>query len=145
MNKKFKIRSRAPGSERVQLKMYGKTITKQSFKDDCDINKIMDRFVKTGVLDHVREHGPEYGFASSDDFKASMEIIAKAQTMFEELPSKIRTKFENDPAKFLDFVQDEKNTKEMEEMGLANKNQIKRRRPRFHVNGAKRQKATNGR
>ena len=79
----------------------------------------MARFVKTGVMDHVREHGPEYGFASSDTFNDSMQIVAKANSMFEDLPSQIRTKFENDPAKFLDFVQDEKNQEEMQEMGLA--------------------------
>jgi len=64
---------------------------------------------------------PIYGYATSDDFTASMEIVARGQTMFEELPSSIRTRFENDPAKFLDFVQDEENKEEMQELGLLNK------------------------
>ena len=38
--------------------------------------------------------------------------------MFEELPATIRKKFENDPAKFLDFVNDERNADEMVELGL---------------------------
>ena len=50
-----------------------------------------------------------------------METVAKGKTMFEELPSSIRTKFENDPAKFLDFVQDKENLTEMQELGLAHK------------------------
>ena len=100
--------------------MYGETKTKQSEKDDCDINLIMAKYIKTGVLDHVREHAPEYGFATSETFQQSMEIVAKANSMFEDLPSKIRNKFENNPAKFLDFVQDESNLEEMAEMGLAN-------------------------
>lgn len=117
---KFAVKKRKPGTTaRQQLHMYGSTVTQQAGKDACDINQIMARFVKTGVMDHVREHGPEYGFASSDTFNDSMQIVAKANSMFEDLPSQIRTKFENDPAKFLDFVQDEKNQEEMQEMGLA--------------------------
>ncbi len=119
---KFKVKPRTPGKRKaVKLKMYGKSVTKQSFKDDCDINLIMAKFVKTGVLDHQRTHGAEYGFASSDDFRDSMEIISKAQTMFEELPSHLRNQFDNDPAEFLDFVQDPENLAEMQEMGLATK------------------------
>ncbi len=115
----FTVKARKPGkTKRVKLYMYGKTVTKQSFKDDCDINLIMAKFVKTGVLENTRDDPPEYGFASSDDFRESMEIVSKANSMFESMPSKIRNKFENDPARFLDFVQDPKNEKEMQEMGL---------------------------
>ena len=39
--------------------------------------------------------------------------------MFEELPSQIRKKFNNDPAQFLDFVQNENNKDALYEMGLA--------------------------
>lgn len=120
MKPTFKVKPRKAGKTKsVKLHMYGTTVTKQSFKEDCDINLIMARFVKTGIIDHVREHGPEYGFASSDDFRDSMELISKANSMFEELPSPIRNKFENDPARFLDFVQNPENIKEMQELGLA--------------------------
>jgi len=99
----------------------GVSMTKQSFTKECDINNILKKYQKTGALDHVNKHEASYGYATSDDFTASMEIIARGQKMFAELPSSIRTKFENDPAKFLDFVQDEKNTEEMQELGLLNK------------------------
>lgn len=121
---RFIVKKRKPGeTARHKLHMRGEPITKQSQKDDCDINLIMARYVKTGVLDHQRAHGGEYGYASADTFNESMQIVAKGKTMFEELPSQIRTKFENDPAKFLDFVQDNKNIDEMAEMGLAEKSQ----------------------
>ena len=119
----FLVKPRKPGTTfNHQLKMYGTTVTQQSHKDACDINLIMARFVKTGVLEHMREHGPEYGFASSDTFRDSLEIISKANSMFESLPSQIRNRFENDPGQFLDFVQDPGNIDEMREMGLASKN-----------------------
>ena len=47
-----------------------------------------------------------------------MNIVTRAQQMFEELPSKIRNKFKNDPSAFLDFVADPLNRPEMDEMGL---------------------------
>lgn len=119
---KFKVKPRKPGkTKNHKLYMRGESITKQSEKDSCDINLIMAHYVKTRVLLHQRDNEPEYGFASSDTFNESMQIVAKAQSMFAELPSGIRSKFENNPAKFLDFVQDERNLEEMQEMGLANK------------------------
>lgn len=102
----------------VTLNFPDPSLTKQSFKDECDINKIMARFQRTGVLDHVRKHQPEYGFASNADFTSSMQLVAQAQSMFEELPSSVRKRFDNSPGAFLDFVQDESNTAEMAELGL---------------------------
>ena len=122
MKKAFIVKPRKPGTtKKQQLYMRGKSITKQSEKDSCDINLIMAHYTKTGVLTHQRDHEAEYGYASSDTFNESMQIVAKGQSMFAELPSAIRSKFENNPAKFLDFVQDEGNLEEMQEMGLANK------------------------
>ena len=49
-----------------------------------------------------------------------MQIVATANSMFQDLPSSIRNQFQNDPGQFLDFVQDPENLEEMREMGLAN-------------------------
>ena len=100
----------------------GKSLTKQSFTKECDINTILAKYQKTGAIDHLNKNEAQYGFATSDTFQESMQIVAKGNTMFAELPSSIRTKFENDPAKFLDFVQDKNNLKEMQELGLAHIN-----------------------
>ncbi len=81
----------------------------------------MAKYQKTGAIEHVNKHQASYGYATSDDFQTSLEIVARGRDMFNELPSSIRTKFENDPAKFLDFVQNEENLQEMQEMGLAHK------------------------
>ncbi len=96
------------------------TRTHQSGKDECDINKIMDKYVKTGTLDHQKEHGENYGFATSIDLHQALSTIELANSMFNDLPSSIRTKFENDPGKFLDFVQDPSNKTELIKMGLSN-------------------------
>jgi phage internal scaffolding protein len=93
--------------------------TKQSFKDECNINKIIAKFHKTGVIDHLNKYQGRYEDCDGTEFRDAMEKIAKASTMFEELPSSIRTQFENDPAKFLDFTTNPENLEEMRDMGLA--------------------------
>lgn len=107
---------------RVQTPVGGPSMTKQSFKDECNINKIMEKFQKTGAMNHYAKHAPSYGDATPCELHDAQNIIANANTMFEELPSNIRKKFENDPAKFLEFVQDEKNHDEMVELGLKESN-----------------------
>lgn len=92
--------------------------TKQSFKDECDINHIMARYQKTGVLDFAQKHAPQYGDCTGVEFQAGMQKIAQARSMFEELPSKLRLRFSNDPAEFLEFVQNPANREEAKELGL---------------------------
>ncbi len=95
--------------------------TKQSFKDECDINKIMAKYQKTGAIAHFNKHQPQYGFASSKDFAESMRIVTSAQQMFADLPSSIRSKFNNQPEQFLEFVQNPDNESEMVSLGLTTK------------------------
>ena len=104
--------------ERVRIKFPKKGKTKQSFAHECDINQIMAKYQKTGAVAHINQHGANYGFATGLDFAESMRLITTAQDMFDGLPSSIRTRFANDPAQFLDFVQDANNEEEMQKLGL---------------------------
>lgn len=92
---------------------------KQSFKNECDINKIMARFIKTGTIDHVARFGGSYGFADSMTYHEAQNIVANANSMFAELPAAIRKEFDDKPEVFLDFVYDPKNADRLREMGLA--------------------------
>lgn len=113
-------RSRLDGSHKVVLDSGSEpSRTKQSMKQECDINVIMGRYLKTGQIDHLNVHGPNYGFASSQTFQECMEIVRTAEQMFADLPSETRARFQNRPGAFLDFVQDPKNVPEMVRMGLA--------------------------
>lgn len=91
---------------------------KQAFKDECDINNILQRYQKTGVLEHVARRKPQWGDVPAVDFQRAMEIVAEGNSMFEELPGSIRARFNNDPAEFLQFMQDEDNLAEARELGL---------------------------
>ncbi len=105
---------------KVRTETIGLTRTHQSGKDECDINLIMARYVKTGTLDHQKQHGDNYGFATSIDLHEALSTIEQANSMFNDLPSSIRTKMQNDPGQFLDFVQNPDNEAELITMGLAN-------------------------
>lgn len=82
------------------------SLTKQSFKDECDINRIMARYEKTGMIDHYNEHSSRYGEHSAPDFLEAQIIIADSKSMFEQLPAKVRATFHNSPAEFLEFTDD---------------------------------------
>jgi len=107
--------------ERFRTGVGGKSMTKQSMTKECDINYIMRKYQKTGAVSHINRHGAEYGFATSLDFAESMRVVTKAQGMFDALPSSIRSRFANDPAAFLEFVQDDSNEEEMIKLGLVEK------------------------
>lgn len=93
--------------------------TKQSFRDECDINTIMKKYAATGLVSHVKKYGGQYGdFTEFGDYQESLNIIIDAQSMFMSLPAKLRSRFSNDPAVFLDFVGNPSNRDEMVSLGL---------------------------
>lgn len=95
--------------------------TIQDAKDECDVNKILERYMRTGVLEHVRDSQPQFGDWSSlppDYLSAQMQVI-RAQDTFAKLPAVLREKFDNNSLNFLNFVTNPKNAKEMIALGLA--------------------------
>ena len=97
------------------------SMTEQSHLKACDINNIMKRYEKTGLLDHVNTYGGNYGdFTFAEDYHTSLNKILAADEMFMSIPAEIRAKFANDPAEFLNFVHDPSNAEELVKLGLAN-------------------------
>lgn len=108
-------------AKRGQISFKGvKTLTKQSFKDECNINNILARYIKTGVITHVNNMVPQYGDSPSLDLLEAYQIVEQAQNSFMALPAVIRAKFDHDPAKFLEFVEDPQNAHLFAEYGLTN-------------------------
>lgn len=95
-----------------------KTVVKQSFKEECDINRIMSKYHKTGVISWLAKHEGQYADVTGFDFLDSMNTIAKANEMFADLPSKVRGRFGNDPARFLEFMHDPDSLEESYKLGL---------------------------
>lgn len=102
----------------VTVRESGVVRTRQSMKDACDINLIMKKYLRGGVVDHLARHGGEFGFATSQTFHEAMNIVCKAEEMFADLSSDLRRRFGNSPAAFLEFVHDRKNVAECRKLGL---------------------------
>jgi len=87
--------------------------TKQSFKDETDITKILARAQKAGTLSHLQKHEGTYGdFASFDFLEANIQLT-KGREIFDDLPSELRSEFNNSPAAFFDYVNDPANVDDL--------------------------------
>lgn len=94
---------------------------RQSCKESCDVNYILDKYQRTGILPIMKNQKLYEDFADAPDYKAAMDLIVKAGEQFEGLDSTLRERFGNDPQKFLAFCNDPKNSDEMCDLGLATK------------------------
>ncbi len=95
--------------------------TQQSFRDECDINNILRQFNVTGQLP-AGSVQPQYGdFSGITDYQSALNAVMAAQDSFLQLPAKVRAKFDNDPALFVEFASQEANRDEMKALGLLHK------------------------
>lgn len=95
------------------------SITKQAFKDECDINAIVKRHQATGMVTHVNRNRPAYGdFSYGLDLQQAMEAVRAAQDDFMRLPARVRALASNDPARFLAMVHDDDGLEMLIEAGL---------------------------
>lgn len=80
--------------------------TRQSFKDECDVNKIISRFETTGVIQHLQQVQGRYADVSEvGSYHEAINLVMSVRNEFQALPAKLRAQFNNDPAQFLDAVQ----------------------------------------
>lgn len=96
-------------------------IVEQSHKDEVNINNIIKRHGIDLVAKTNNLRSSDYTFDDipGNDFQEAMLKVIKAQDTFMTIPSAIRKKFNNNPAEFLDFVQNPENMDEMVNLGLA--------------------------
>lgn len=104
---------------RVQMTFEGQGKTKQSFKDECDINHMMATYQRTGQMPAVNPRMKSFqDFTTVPTFHAALNQVKDAELAFSELPSNIRKYFGNDPGEMLDFLMDPENEEEAVELGL---------------------------
>lgn len=94
-------------------------LTDQSYKGSSDINNIMKRYKKTGILPETKKHLAKYVDNSNiPSIEDAHNVIMEAKNLFMQLPAEVRKKMGNDPANMVDFVKDEKNKDYLVEKGL---------------------------
>lgn len=98
------------------------SMTRQEYREQCDINNILKQFKKTGIVSHISAQQAKGAYEDLPDpmeYQDALNAVLAAQESFASLPSKVRSRFDNDPERFLAFMQDPKNQEEMYELGLA--------------------------
>lgn len=98
---------------RVRKKVKGKSKTEQHHAKSCNINTIMARYRKTGLIDHIKHHEPRFGDVSGADFQAAAILVADQVSIFEELPAHVRAFYENDPALYLTALETDEGIEEL--------------------------------
>ncbi|WNK14494.1 MAG: internal scaffolding protein [Microvirus sp.] len=106
-------------SEKTALKCDDHSLTHQSFKEECDINTIIDRFGISGELPENLFAPQNEDFIETFDFQSAMNQIIEAEKSFMQLPAKVRTRFNNDPGLYVNFCSNPENIQEMLDLGLA--------------------------
>lgn len=83
----------------------GPSRTKQAHASECDINAIVRRYDKDGVITHLRNDQATYADVSEmGSYRETIHTVREAKEDFLRLPHEIRAEFDNDPAAYLDFL-----------------------------------------
>jgi phage internal scaffolding protein len=94
------------------------SLAQQHMKDECDINVIIERFGVTGELPNAPV-SPQYGdFSGVTDYHSALNQINATMDDFMALPAKLRVRFDHDPVKLLEFLQNDQNRDEAMQLGL---------------------------
>ena len=97
----------------------GHDMAKQSMKDECDINKMIERFRKSGMIEALDNQPQLYADVSGyGDYHGSLEIVRQTDELFMTLPADVREEFANDAGAFVEFAANPANRDKMLEMGL---------------------------
>lgn len=103
-------------------------LVKQSFKDEVDINNILDKYSRTGVLPETRSAIAQYlDLIKLPDYETALNTVIQADEMFDELPAQVRDRFKNDPVNLINFMKDDSNYDEAVKLGLMDEAAVARR------------------
>lgn len=116
-----KVILRKNGTKRVVTVNDQPSKTDQSFKKDCDVNAIMNRFLKTGQISHLAKSQGQYIDVSEvQDLHNSLIQVNRAQAAFDALPAAIRKKMGNTPLGMMEWLADPENNAEAIKLGFKN-------------------------
>lgn len=106
-------------SDEAGLQCLDPSLTQQQFKEEADINTIVDRFLRSGVMP-TPVNMPQYvDYEGVFDFQSAMNVVRQADENFMRLDAKVRSRFNNSPQEFLEFFANPDNAQEAIRLGLA--------------------------
>lgn len=93
--------------------------TQQQFKDDCDVNLILEKYTKGEDITHLSNRQGTYADVSQVDGLLDAHIQLKAaEKAFMQLPAQLRKKLGNNPLALEDYLNDPENIEEALHYGL---------------------------
>ena len=92
--------------------------TEQAHKNETDINQILRKYDKTGLITHISKFEGSYGDHTGLEYKEALDLVINAQHSFEQLPATIKKYFGQSPENLLRFMEDENNRDEAIKLGL---------------------------
>lgn len=114
-----RVRDRWFNTSEVGTIVFGESLTKQEFRDECDINIVVGRYGTTPPRPWGNPPTLRYGdFADAPDFLNAQLLVKQSEEQFLSLPASVRDRFNNNPAALLAFVHDPKNLDEARRLGL---------------------------
>lgn len=107
-------------SDDSALRCEDESLTHQEFREESDINTIIDRFGIGENPIEAHQWVTNIDIANApDNYQDVMNQLNEARDQFMSLPAKVRSQFDNDPHRFVSFVSDPANGDEMVRLGLA--------------------------
>lgn len=101
----------------------GSTKVQQSFEPDTNINVVMDRYRRSGVISGPTGRSPQarrpmFDDFTHTDFQSMLNTVMDVRSQFQTLPPRIRRRFFDDPVQLVRFVNDPANRSEALRLGL---------------------------
>lgn len=109
---------------RVQFFPTGESKTEQAHQQKQNINTIMRKYQKTGMLPSCVHPGQYGDFTSVGEYHECSQRVLDAQEEFNSLPANVRKRFANSPAKLLEFLANSENLDEAIELGIIPKPEV---------------------
>lgn len=99
------------------------SMTEQQHIRDVDINMIVARFNRTGVLGTPTQVRDMFfgDFSDLDGYHDYQNRISEAKERFLALPSNVRAEFGNDPGKLIDALHDPAQLGRLQDLGIVKK------------------------
>ncbi len=98
---------------------YQTTLTQQHCKDECNINLIISKSVKTGIIGTGSgTRKPQFGDYQNINYRDMVSKVTEGEQLFESLPSALRTRFDNSVEKLIEFIDNDENREEAIDLGF---------------------------
>lgn len=101
----------------VGLKCEDESLAVQASKDECDINYIVKKYLRTGEMP-AQKQALYADISQLTGLQDALHMVDAAEAAFMELPAEVRRHFDNDPVKLVEFAHDDRNYDKAVELGL---------------------------